>query len=112
MRSGFKTSLLFLQLLLCTKDEFLVINTLMSLQIKAVLSLNVSWQGNSKPLPCVVDLFRVPRHSGLFSAFVWLNFFLQNLCFLLHNKLFIPSNWAYGKVGNGNGNGNRNGKLK
>jgi len=37
-------------------------STLMSLLMEAGLSLNVFWQGSSKPLPCVVDLF---HHSGL-----------------------------------------------
>jgi len=49
-RSGFQTSLLFLQLLLCTKSKFLATSTLMSLLIKAGLSLNVFCQGISKPL--------------------------------------------------------------
>ena len=35
------------------------ISTLMSLLMKAGLSLNVFWQGSSKPLSCVVDLFHV-----------------------------------------------------
>ena len=36
-----------------------VTSTLMSLLMKAGLSLNVLWHGTSKPLPCVVDLFHV-----------------------------------------------------
>ena len=55
--------MLLLQLLLCTKNKFLATSTLMSLLMKAGLSLNVFWQGPSKPLSCVVDLFHVPRHS-------------------------------------------------
>jgi len=30
-------------------------------------------------LSCAVDLFHDPRHSGLYSAFVWLNIFLEIL---------------------------------
>jgi len=82
LSSGFQTSLLLLQLLLCTKNKFLATNTLMSLLMKAGLSLNVFWQGNSKPLPDVVDPFHVPRHSKLYSASVWLNLFLENFWFL------------------------------
>ena len=47
---SFQTSLLFLQLLLCTKNKFLATSTLMSLLMKAGLSLNVFWPGISKPL--------------------------------------------------------------
>jgi len=39
-------------------------------------------------LPCGVDLFHVPRHSGLYSG---LTFFLDILCSLLQNKPFIPA---------------------
>ena len=42
--------------------------------------------GNFQAFSHVVDLFPVLRHSGLYSAFVW------KFCFLLQNKLFIPSN--------------------
>ena len=31
-------------------------------------------------------------HSGLYSAFAWINLFLEIFCFLIRNKLFIPSN--------------------
>ena len=46
-------------LLLCTKNKFLAKSTLMSLLMKAGLSLNVFWQGTSKPLPCVDLVLRV-----------------------------------------------------
>jgi len=39
-----------LQSLLSTKNKFLATGTLISLLMKAVLSLNVFWQGTSKPL--------------------------------------------------------------
>ena len=56
---------LLLQLPLCTKNKFLATNTLMSLLMKAGLSLNVFWQGTSKPLiPCILDLAHVSRQSG------------------------------------------------
>jgi len=55
--------------------------------MKGGLSLNVFWQGISKPL--------LPLDSALmlrlYHAFVWLSLFPGN-CFLLQNKLFIPSN--------------------
>ena len=51
--------------------------------MKAGLSLIVLWQGTSKALPPVVDLFHVSRHSGLYSAFIWLNLFPGNSLFLV-----------------------------
>ena len=62
-------------------NEFLATNTLMSFLMKAGLSWNIFWQGTSKPLPPVVDLFQVSRHSGLYSAFVWLKIFPGNCLF-------------------------------
>ena len=70
---GLQTSLLFLQLLLCTKNKFLATSTLMSLLTNAGLSLSIFWQGTFTSLPREVDLFCVPRHSELYPAFVLLN---------------------------------------
>ena len=91
---------LFLQLLLCTKNMFLATSTLISCSMKAGLALNVFWQGTSKPIRCMstcccemthrdhysksgywdlVDLSSFMfRHSGLYCAFVWLNLFPGN----------------------------------
>jgi len=52
MRSGFQRSLLFLQLLLCTKNKFLATSTYISLYMKA--GCNVFWQGIS--ITCRPDL--------------------------------------------------------
>jgi len=68
-------SLLFLQLLLCSKNTFLATSTLMSLLMKADLSLNVFWQGISKPLLCVDSALMFKR---LYCAFVWLCLFPGN----------------------------------
>jgi len=62
MHSGFQTSLLFLQLLLCTKNKFLATSTLISLLMKAGLSLNVFWQGTSEAL------LRVDLSSFMFKT--------------------------------------------
>ena len=83
-RSDFQRSLLFLQLLLCTKNKFLATGMLMSLLMKAVLSLNVFWQGISKLFKFKI-LWTV-LYICLAQPFSW------KFCFLLQNKLFIPSN--------------------
>jgi len=54
--------LLFLHLLLSTKNKFLATDTLISLLMKAGLSLNVLWQGTSKAL------LRVDRSSFTFKT--------------------------------------------
>ena len=74
-RSGSQTSLLFLQLLLCTKNKFLAKTTLISLLTKAGLSLNVSWQGITKSLLPVGSALMFKR---LYYAFVWLGLFPGN----------------------------------
>ena len=61
-----------MQLLLGTKNKFLATSTLMSLLMKAGLSLNVFWQGISKPLLLVDSALMFKR---LYCAFVWLIFF-------------------------------------
>ena len=57
-----------LQLLLYTKNKFLATGTLVSLLMKAGLSLNVFWQGTSKPL------LRVDLSSFMFKT-IWLRLF-------------------------------------
>jgi len=74
-RSGFQTSLLFLQLLLCTKNKFLATSTLVSLLMKAGVTLNVFWQGISKPLLRVDSALLFKR---LYCAIVWLSLFPGN----------------------------------
>jgi len=86
----FQMSLLFLKLLLSTKNKFLATGILISLLMKAGLSLNVFWQGTSKPL------LRTDISSFTFKT-LWTVLcicltFSWKFCFLLHNKLFVPSN--------------------
>jgi len=65
------------------EQVLLVTSTLTSLLMKAGLSLNVFWQGTSKFTTCTeLTLFHDPRHSGLYSAFVWLKLFPGNSVFL------------------------------
>jgi len=95
MHSGFKTSLLFLQLLLCTKINFFTTSTLMSLLMKQVcLSMCLFWQGTSKPLlraDLSSELFHVQDTLDCTLHLFGLTFSWK-FCFLLQNKLFIPSN--------------------
>jgi len=87
-------SQLFLQLLLCTKNKFLATSTLMSLLMFVFECILAGNFGGSKLLLRVnlnYLMFKL-THSGLYSALAWLNLFSWIFCFLLQNKLFVPSN--------------------
>ena len=92
-------SLLFLQLLLSTKNKFLATGTLISLLMKAGLSLNVFWQGTFK------TLLRVDLSSFMFKT-LWTLLWLKLVpvsCYKINCSFLVTlterlHSWYYTKL--------------